>query len=56
MAHWRDILCVQRWCELTVQMEAFVNCVAEMSMGNYKVDLVKLEVKLVKNSINLIVS
>lgn len=40
-----------------LQMEAFVNSVCwRNERGDYKVGLVKLEVKLIKNSINLIVS
>lgn len=57
MAHWRNSLFVKWWYELTLQMEAFVNSVCwRNERGDHKVGLVKLEVKLIKNSINLIVS
>lgn len=56
MAHWRNTFFVNvgmnshcRWRHLLTP------CVGEMSMRDYKA-LVKLKVKLVKNSINLIVS
>lgn len=53
MAPWRNTLFVQWWYELLLQILHLLTLgVGEMSMGDCKVGLVRLEVKLVENSIN----